>query len=47
MTLVAAVVPVATIAGECVSIYRHRRWNKFFDNSRDSSEGSDYMESRI
>ena len=43
-TLVAAVVLVASIAEECVSIYRHRRWNTFFDDSSDSSDGSDYME---
>ena len=46
-TLVAAVVLVATIAEECVSIYRHRRWNTFFDDSGDSSDGSDYMETGL
>ena len=46
-TLVAAVVLVATIAEECVSIYRHRRRNTFFDDSGDSSDGSDYMETGL
>ena len=42
--IVATVAPVATIAEQCVSIYRYRRWNTFFDDSGDSSDGSDYME---
>ena len=46
-TLVAAVVLVATIAEEYVSIYRHRRRNTFFDDSGDSSDGSDYMETGL
>ena len=46
-TLVAAVVLVAAIAEECVSIYRHRRRNTFFDDSGDSSDGSDYMETGL
>ena len=46
-TLVAAVVLVATIAEECVYIYRHRRRNTFFDDSGDSSDGSDYMETGL
>ena len=46
-TLVAAVVLVATIAEEYVSIYRHCRRNTFFDDSGDSSDGSDYMETGL
>ena len=45
--LVATVAPVATIAEQCVSIYRYRRWNTFFDDSGDSSDGSDYMKTRL
>ena len=45
--LVATVAPVATIAEQCVSIYRYRRWNTFFEDSSNSSDGSDYMETGL
>ena len=41
------VAAVATIAEECVSIYRYRRWNTFFDDSGDSSNESDNMETGL
>ena len=41
------VATVATIAEEYVSIYRHHRRNTFFDDSGDSSDGSDYMETGL